>query len=142
MLSLGYLGLLPFIGGLILVLTESTLLDISGKQYFTTYSAIILSFLSGVLWGQAISSFDLGYARITLIFSNVFALLAWVSLLTDNNLAVLLLLCGYVLVWLTEKRLREQTGTVTPEGYQTLRNRLTIGVILMHLVLLLLLFVS
>ncbi len=57
MLQLGYLGLLPFMFSLLLIVTERTLFNLSGEQFFIAYSAVILSFLSGVLWGNAIDHF-------------------------------------------------------------------------------------
>ena len=57
MLQLGYLGLLPFLFSLVLISTERTLFNLSGQQFFIAYSAVILSFLSGVLWGNAIDHF-------------------------------------------------------------------------------------
>jgi len=60
---------------------KETLLGLSGQQVFITYSAIILSFLSGVLWGAALEGFDNTLGRTALILSNLFALAAWAALL-------------------------------------------------------------
>ena len=140
MFQLGYLGLLPFIGGLVLLMLKETLLGLSGQQVFITYSAIILSFLSGVLWGAALEGFDNTLGRTALILSNLFALAAWAALLLDSyaKLAVALLAIGFLAVWFAEKHIRTNQKAASPEGYQTMRNRLTLGVVAMHLIFLML----
>ena len=140
MFQLGYLGLLPFIGGLVLMMFKETLFELFGQQIFITYSAIILSFLSGVLWGAALEGFDNTLGRTALILSNLFALAAWAALLLDGyaKLAVALLAIGFLAVWFAEKHIRTNQKAASPEGYQTMRNRLTIGVVAMHLIFLML----
>ena len=136
MLQLGYLGLLPFVGGLALLLLNQSLFGLSGQQIFIAYSAVILSFLSGILWGAAIDNFNGAFSRLALILSNIFALTAWAALLLNDHfkLAALLLAIGFFGVWFTEKHIRTSQQTNGPEGYQTLRNRLTTGVIALHLI--------
>ncbi len=140
MFQLGYLGLLPFIGGLVLMMFKETLFELFGQQIFITYSAIILSFLSGVLWGAALEGFDNTLGRTALILSNLFALAAWAALLFDSyaKLAVALLAIGFLAVWFAEKHIRTNQKAASPEGYQTMRNRLTLGVVAMHLIFLML----
>ena len=140
MFQLGYLGLLPFIVGLSLVLLNETLLGISGLQIFISYSAIILSFLSGALWGAALESFSSNLGRTALILSNLFALTAWATLLLDGyiKLAVLLLAFSFLAVWFAEKYVRTNQNAASPEGYQTMLNRLTFGVVAMHFIFLML----
>ena len=140
MFQLGYLGLLPFMGGLVLLLLNETVFGLSGQQIFTSYSAVILSFLSGVLWGAALESFSSKLGRAALIFSNLFALTAWAALLLDGyaKLAVLMLAIGFLAVWFAEKHIRSNQKAASPEGYQSLRNRLTLGVVAMHLIFLML----
>ena len=140
MFQLGYLGLLPFIGGLVLLVMDRTFFDLSGQQVFIAYSAVILSFLSGVLWGAALECFGSKLGRGALIFSNLFALLAWAALLLDgySKLAVLLLAIGFLAVWFAEKHIRTAEKSASPDSYQTLRNRLTTGVVAMHLLFLVL----
>lgn len=138
MFQLGYLGLLPFIGGIALVMADTTVFGITGQQIFITYSAVILSFLSGILWGSAIDRFNDVLCRKFLIVSNVFALMAWAALLVGGQhfLATLLLLIGFLCVWFAEKTMRKTASETTPEGYQTMRDRLTAGVSIMHVILL------
>lgn len=44
MTKLGYMGLIPFVAGLFVSLTGSTLFGLSGEALFITYSVVILSF--------------------------------------------------------------------------------------------------
>ena len=136
MLNLGYLGLLPFIAGLVLAIMDQSLLGMSGEKLFVTYSAIILSFLSGVMWGSVLDHFAEKKTKVALILSNAFALLAWGALLIANlQLAILLLAIGFIAVWFCEKQSRQALQQTQPAAYQTLRFRLTAGVVLMHIVL-------
>ncbi|NMT18328.1 DUF3429 domain-containing protein, partial [Vibrio parahaemolyticus] len=57
MLQLGYLGLVPFVFSLGLIFTDISLFNLSGQQFFIAYSAVILSFLSGILWGNGIEHY-------------------------------------------------------------------------------------
>ena len=135
MLQLGYLGLLPFMLSLSLIATERSLFNFSGEQFFLAYSAVILSFLSGVLWGNAIDHFYHRLSRNTLILSNLFVLLSWGALLQGSKhyvLATLLLAAGYIAVWYAEKLIRKIEKETEPKGYQTMRLKLTVGVVLMH----------
>ena len=135
MLQLGYLGLLPFMLSLSLIATERSLFNFSGEQFFLAYSAVILSFLSGVLWGNAIDHFYHRLSRNTLILSNLFVLLSWGALLQGSKhyvLAALLLAAGYIAVWYAEKLIRKIEKETEPKGYQTMRLKLTVGVVLMH----------
>ncbi|HDM8173013.1 TPA: DUF3429 domain-containing protein [Vibrio harveyi] len=135
MLQLGYLGLLPFLFSLVLIVTERTLFNLSGEQFFIAYSAVILSFLSGVLWGNAIDHFYHRLSRNALVLSNLFVLLAWGALLQGNKhylIATLLLAAGYIAVWYAEKLIRKIEKEAEPKGYQMMRGKLTTGVVLMH----------
>lgn len=77
MLRLGYLGFVPFLFSLLLIVSDTTLFNLSGQQFFIAYSAVILSFLSGVLWGNGIDHYYHRLSRNILVLSNLFVLLAW-----------------------------------------------------------------
>ncbi|AXY03261.1 DUF3429 domain-containing protein [Vibrio alfacsensis] len=135
MLQLGYLGLLPFLFSLVLILSEMTLFNLTGQQFFIAYSAVILSFLSGVLWGNAIDHYYHRLSRNALVLSNLFVLLAWGALLQGNKhyaIATLLLAAGYIAVWYAEKIIRKVEREAEPKGYQLMRGKLTSGVVFMH----------
>ncbi len=74
MLRLGYLGLVPFLFSLLLIVSDTTLFNLSGQQFFIAYSAVILSFLSGVLWGNGIDHYYHRLSRNILVLSNLFCL--------------------------------------------------------------------
>jgi hypothetical protein len=135
MLRLGYLGLLPFLFSLLLIISDTRLFNLSGHQFFIAYSAVILSFLSGILWGNGIDHYYHRLSRNILILSNLFVLLAWGALLQGNThyvTATLLLATGYITVWYAEKLIRKVEQESAPKGYQGMRSKLTLGVLLMH----------
>ncbi|EGR0146803.1 DUF3429 domain-containing protein [Vibrio alginolyticus] len=135
MLQLGYLGLVPFVFSLGLIFTDISLFNLSGQKFFIAYSAVILSFLSGILWGNGIEHYYHRLSRNVLILSNLFVLLAWGALLQGHKhyaVATLLLAIGYLAVWYAEKRVRKVEQDAEPKGYQGMRSKLTFGVIVMH----------
>ncbi|MBR9875293.1 MAG: DUF3429 domain-containing protein [Vibrionaceae bacterium] len=135
MLRLGYLGLIPFLFSLLLIITDTTLFNLSGHEFFIAYSAVILSFLSGVLWGNGIDHYYHRLSRNILVLSNLFVLLAWGALLQGHThyiIATLLLAAGYIAVWYSEKLIRKVEKEIDPKGYQGMRGTLTCGVLLMH----------
>ena len=85
MAKLGYMGLIPFLFGLLLSLTDSQFLGLSGETLFITYSVVILSFLSGILWGNGIENFESQSSNKALILSNVIVLAAWVAVLLGEQ---------------------------------------------------------
>ena len=135
MLRLGYLGLIPFAFGLLLILLDAQFFSLGGEQLFVSYSVVILSFLSGVLWGRAIDYPEQSLSRKALLLSNVFLLIAWAALLQgagSTSLTIIVLAAGYIAVWFSEYQLRPQPQNQLPEGYMGMRGILTSSVVLMH----------
>ncbi|MEZ9156737.1 DUF3429 domain-containing protein [Vibrio lentus] len=135
MAKLGYMGLIPFLFGLLLSLTDSQFLGLSGETLFITYSVIILSFLSGILWGNGIENFESQSSNKALILSNVIVLVAWLAVLLGEQkefLTTLILIIGYIAVWRAERSMREENQSEGPDGYFDMRTRLTSSVVLMH----------
>ncbi|PMM43491.1 DUF3429 domain-containing protein [Vibrio splendidus] len=135
MAKLGYMGLIPFLFGLLLSLTDSQFLGLSGETLFITYSVVILSFLSGILWGNDIENFESQSSNKALILSNVIVLVAWVAVLLGEQkefLTTLILIIGYIAVWRAERSMREENQSEGPDGYFDMRTRLTSSVVLMH----------
>ncbi|MEL0608278.1 DUF3429 domain-containing protein [Vibrio echinoideorum] len=133
--KLGYMGLIPFLFGLLLSLTASQFLSLSGETLFITYSVVILSFLSGILWGNGIENFESQSSNKALILSNVIVLVAWVVVLLGEQkefLTTLILIIGYIAVWRAERSMREENQSEGPDGYFDMRTRLTSSVVLMH----------
>ncbi|EAP95382.1 MULTISPECIES: DUF3429 domain-containing protein [Vibrio] len=135
MAKLGYMGLIPFLFGLLLSLTESQFFSLSGETLFITYSVVILSFLSGILWGNGIENFESQSSNKALILSNVIVLAAWLAVLLGEQqefLTTLILIIGYIAVWRAERSMREENQSEGPDGYFDMRTRLTSSVVLMH----------
>ncbi|MCC5518264.1 DUF3429 domain-containing protein [Vibrio splendidus] len=135
MAKLGYMGLIPFLFGLLLSLTDSQFFSLSGETFFITYSVVILSFLSGILWGNGIENFESQSSNKALILSNVIVLAAWLAVLLGEQqefLTTLILILGYIAVWRAERSMREENQSEGPDGYFDMRTRLTSSVVLMH----------
>ncbi|WGS59956.1 DUF3429 domain-containing protein [Vibrio lentus] len=135
MAKLGYMGLIPFLFGLLLSLTDSQFLGLSGETLFITYSVVILSFLSGILWGNGIENFESQSSNKALILSNAIVLVAWLTVLLGEQkefLTTLVLIIGYIAVWRAERSMREENQSEGPDGYFDMRTRLTSSVVLMH----------
>ncbi|OED66428.1 hypothetical protein A165_04250 [Vibrio tasmaniensis ZS-17] len=135
MAKLGYMGLIPFLFGLLLSLTDSQFFGLSGETLFITYSVVILSFLSGILWGNGIENFESQSSNKALILSNVIVLVAWLAVLLGEQkefLTTLVLIIGYIAVWRAERSMREENQSEGPDGYFDMRTRLTSSVVLMH----------
>lgn len=133
--KLGYMGLIPFLFGLLLSLTDSQFFSLSGETLFITYSVVILSFLSGILWGNGIENFESQSSNKALILSNVIVLAAWLAVLLGEQqefLTTLILILGYIAVWRAERSMREENQSEGPDGYFDMRTRLTSSVVLMH----------
>lgn len=135
MAKLGYMGLIPFLFGLLLSLTDSQFFSLSGETLFITYSVVILSFLSGILWGNGIENFESQSSNKALILSNVIVLAAWLAVLLGEQqefLTTLILIIGFIAVWRAERFMREENQSEGPDGYFDMRTRLTSSVVLMH----------
>lgn len=135
MAKLGYMGLIPFLFGLLLSLTDSQFFSLSGETFFITYRVVILSFLSGILWGNGIENFESQSSNKALILSNVIVLAAWLAVLLGEQqefLTTLILILGYIAVWRAERSMREENQSEGPDGYFDMRTRLTSSVVLMH----------
>jgi hypothetical protein len=137
MYQLGYLGLIPFIAGAGMMATNMSFLGLSGSQIFISYSVIILSFLSGVLWGRGLSGGVTKSVpnRTALVASNVFALLVWGLLLQSSqstHLVIVLLALGFGALWLCERRICKYTSAHSIEGYPIMRRNLTVSVVALH----------
>ena len=127
--SLGYAGLLPFVGfALGLWLLEGYVHALS-MQGFLVYSLAILCFLAGTLWGSAPQHVE--SERIPrLLVSNGVVIFAVLAFLTAQPLiAALLLMLGHL------AQLWYELNTPMKElWYRRLRTRLTLVAVVFHLV--------
>ncbi|RCX00929.1 DUF3429 domain-containing protein [Marinomonas foliarum] len=133
--TLATLSIVPFILATYLNLSHSTLFGKTGVTIFATYGAIILSFLSGIIWGRVIEQPESGAGKILLISSNIVLLSAWCSLLLSTpELSVVLLLLGFITIfWLEARWLKP---SYVNKAYLTLHFGITSLVCIMHLLVL------
>ena len=141
---LGYAGLLPFlIPTLVMVnavwggpgLQSAAIFDLYAPYVFISYSAVILSFMAGSVWGKWESSENSAMTNAIVVFSNVVALTAWFALLVIfissamTVFAVTVLSVGFAsLLWV------ERLAKITTDNYWKMRFRLTTAVLAMHAV--------
>nr|WP_243760639.1 DUF3429 domain-containing protein [Aestuariicella hydrocarbonica] len=119
---LGYLGLLPFVYLALNLPVPGWLIPVRG---FVAYSAIILAFMAGSLWRHSVASS---------VFSNLVAIAAFAALLLPLQPAILLIPLAllYGLLWWWEGR---HCRRDTPDSYWQLRCRLTLMVVVCHLMM-------
>lgn len=96
--TLGYAGLIPFAGPVLMLWFEPDLLDWA-IELLLVYGAVITSFLGGIHWGLAMraGSADAGPREVHLLWGVVPGIVGWIAVLLPAGglwlLAVLLLAC-------------------------------------------------
>lgn len=124
----GFAGLVPFAVALALIYLGQTDAQRSlGQDLFVYYGAVILSFLGGIRWGAALSR----PSAKALGLSVAPSLLALMALLLDRSLGMQVLAGGFVVVGLFDVLRRTESGW--PQWFKQLRSRLTIAVVVLHL---------
>lgn len=144
---LGYSGTVPFLLPVYLMgqaflsskgLQSAALFGLYAPYVFIAYSAVILSFLSGTVWAYA-RSVDAVVSYGAILFSNLVALSAWLSMLLIyiapimTLFALCLLMAGYLGLLLIERLLEVPENA----GYWHMRIQLTAVVALAHLAVIL-----
>ena len=144
---LGYAGTVPFLLPVYLMgqaflsskgLQSAALFGLYAPYVFIAYSAVILSFLSGTVWAYA-RSVDAVVSYGAILFSNLVALSAWLSMLLIyivpimTLFALCLLMAGYLGLLLIERLLEVPENA----GYWHMRIQLTAVVALAHLAVIL-----
>nr|WP_225780394.1 DUF3429 domain-containing protein [Pseudomonas sp. Marseille-Q3773] len=119
---LGYGGLLPFVGLMLLVVFSPEYRSVWAMM-LVNYGAVILSFVGALHWGFAMALPELAaeQRRKRLLWSVVPALLGWVSTLLPVSLGCLLLLGGFALHYWQDRKLQQ----VVPGWYLPMRLQLT-----------------
>lgn len=129
---LGYLGLLPFVGGALAALLSDALAS-AALNAFVLYSLAILSFMGGVHWGLALVIGTRQSAR--LFVSVVPVILAWLCLLTLPLHFTLAILGGaYIAQWVADRPILAELPI--PAWYFEMRPRLAYVVAGCHLFML------
>lgn len=129
---LGLAGLLPFAGLAAAAWLAPPPYDGVGLSGFYVYAAVILSFLGGARWGFELSARPEQPSPLTLILSNLPALMAWFGVMLQlvqpvAGLAVLTV--GQVLVWLWDVQSSGPGQRRLPQWYPRLRTVLTLIVL-------------
>ena len=133
--TLGFLGLIPFLSAVLLTLAGLGPLGLERSTLFIGYSAMILAFLSGSLWGEGLRIADSFESRVLLISSNLFAVVAWVGLglnSIDYLIALTVLGMGYALILFLEYQTSRVLYSNCDYPYLSLRARLTFVVLSLH----------
>ncbi len=121
--ALALAGLIPFVGCAAMVAAGGPDAD-AWLGALIAYAAVILSFLGGTRWGAALASGSPD--PVTLILSNIPALVAWAALLPlemPSPTRLSLLSAGLALMWLWDRRRQ-------PAWYPALRTVATVGALL------------
>ena len=121
-ITLGYLGFLPFAALTILPWILGETFEETSFQLLVVYGGIIISFLSGIIWG--IDSTNQKNLVLAIVFSLLgfgAILLAWINLI----FAMTLLFFLFFLFYLLESNINPQ---FTNPDYLKLRKNLTSGV--------------
>jgi len=151
-LALGLSGLIPFVGLAYIAIAPFHLSDLPFShpvsnswshpelEIFIAYSAVILSFLAGTLWGKSMGSDNSFAMNNIVLLSNIIALTAWLVLILElinlNRIALALLAVGFASVLFFEYHQREKLYGNLASSYLKYRTLLTTVVIASHLVLL------
>jgi|GEM_PF-2020816 len=130
MAVLGYAGLIPFVLCVLAAFFELTFLDLQPGIVFCTYSVVIVTFLSGTIWGKSLYCDD--NKLFYLLSSNLFTLIAWVCLLTAHLLIALLVLalCFVALLFIEARQ-----PNVMGRYYIVMRISLTSIVVVLHILM-------
>lgn len=122
---LGYGGLLPFVGLVILVLADPAHAGL-WSDALTGYGAVILSFVGALHWGIAMmaSGLDAAVRTRAFVWSVMPALFAWPATMFASTLSSLILVGGFLLHLLQDLRLAAPAQL--PAWYLPLRRQLTL----------------
>ena len=137
---LGFAGLIPFFVPLGLLISQRWL-DVYIPAHlpaflFLSYSAIILSFMSGTLWArwQTIKHKPTGLRAV--VMSNVLALIAWLALLVGFFVPQVLVVClGVLALGYASLLLVERSLGVSEQRYWRMRLSLTTIVMVLHVLM-------
>lgn len=119
-------GLVPFAAAVAAIWGGVSWLD--GWLLLQSYGAIILSFLAGMHWGRGLGAQNI-HAVPMLLWSNVIALIAWLTLLMSTKLMIASILFScFTLQYLVDMRLA-RLG-IMPHWFLPIRQHVTAGVLI------------
>ena len=120
-LVLGLAGLIPFLVGALMELTDARWQGITGTDLVRTYGAAILAFMGGAQWGASLRGAEEPWARYS--YSVIPALLAWPALLLEPRDGLVVLVGGFLFVYVLDEWMRYRGWL--PAWYLRLRRLLT-----------------
>ena len=127
--ALGYAGLIPFV-----VLAIGAWLPLPGVthpvEFLIAYGAVILAFMGAIHWGSAMAGPG-GLRAKYFIASVIPALVAWITLLMPQLAALVVLLAGFIGLYVFDRTVGRSQGF--PHWYVPMRQSLT-GVVALCLV--------
>lgn len=126
---LGSLGIIPFLIALIVMIWKPNI----GLRMFSLYSLAILSFLAGSWWSSALMARGPTESQrmAVLLISNVCVLLGLVLIIGFPRWGILGLAAAYTGLLVGEQKLK--VFAHQPEYYRTMRFRVSVAVVLLHL---------
>jgi hypothetical protein len=124
-LIFGYAGTLPFIACTLITLTINNA-QIGHIATFTqlSYAAMILSFLGGVHWGQALQRDNAKHMAFAMLPSVASLFIILYALMGDTNLALAMMAALFWILYAGDRKLMPED--LVPKGYFTFRLTLTI----------------
>ena len=106
--ALGFSGLIPFLVPAIGLWVVGSSYQFELATALVAYGAVILSFLGGIRWGEAITRNSLLPGWAALILSVIPSLIGWLALLlhfmVNHTLALILLAVGFIVQYLLDRR--------------------------------------
>lgn len=120
----GYLGLLPFVAALALVLLDAPGTAALGVQLAIAWGAVILSFIAAVHWGLALAGRWRWSASVVFV-ATAPSVLGAAAVLMGGERGIALLVAGFGMFWLFEHR---RLAADLPADYLALRRILSICV--------------
>ena len=130
--ALGFSGLIPFLVPAIGLWVVGSSYQFELATALVAYGAVILSFLGGIRWGEAITRNSLLPGWAALILSVIPSLIGWLALLlhfmVNQTLALILLAVGFIVQYLLDRRATDK-GELPP-WFGRLRLYLSCGAVL------------
>lgn len=120
---LGWLGVLPFLMSYIGILMGH---EKTGLMLFVGYGAVILSFLGGIRWAQALAG---QLSKVDFLYSVAPSLLAWASLSLGAVWALIGLMVGFACMAYLDTSGRPLRA---PKSFISLRLGLSVAVVSLH----------
>lgn len=134
--SLGYVGLTPIVVSILLTWRNAEFISFDGPTLFAGYSALILCFLAGAIWGRVLSGASSREGSLILVGTNAVVVMAGTALLVSSKFfitGILILSLGYAAILAGEFRSARTLMTGVTLDYLQLRFILTILIGLGHI---------